>query len=465
MKSDSHISSRSTALRSLYWLWLFAGHVVAALGWWWLAPQGFGFRQPRFWLNTVVPGLIGCGALLGMVGIFTLRRSWVAGAATAGVTLWGGALAAACVLFPASAQTFVLPSAAAVVALAAAWYFLDPAASGLRNARLLGAMMGLGIGLFVPWAVKAPPPSTKPMNAVLEEFEFTTRADESIDLLERSKFAHLMPLRGGVTVAGESITLEILPLLTFEPRSRSPDGCWTNLAPPASDLDLRRRLVGQKLVPGGAYCRYDGTGPQLLKMQTTTDPARCEVVAFARLEAPIYSHLNSFCDVYIRGHRDLSLRFSPCREIPIVPGPADYPSGRPAQLAALDDQGTFRVYEARSGEKGPFKTLAEGLLHPQNHLGGRLQIEVLDEGRRAATLTLYDWAMQASTEPSPTAGWGLPQNAIEIRRLGETRDATVVLHFTLAGTSVGRGFDSVGHAAGTYRNRITVDVPPLVEKR
>ena len=86
------------------------------------------------------------------------------------------------------------------------------------------------------------------------------------------------------------------------------------------------------------------------------------VLALTRLEQTVYSHLNSFCDVEIRGHRELSLEFSPCPGVAIDVLPFDYPFGRPARFAFLDRAGTFRVVEASSGEKGPFKLLASGPL-------------------------------------------------------------------------------------------------------
>jgi hypothetical protein len=45
-----------------------------------------------------------------------------------------------------------------------------------------------------------------------------------------------------------------------------------------------------------------------------------------------------------------------------------------------------------------------------------------------------------------------------MRREGETSYSPVRIWLTLAGTSVGRGFDSVGHAAGTYRNRVRIEI-------
>jgi len=131
---------------------------------------------------------------------------------------------------------------------------------------------------------------------------------------------------------------------------------------------------------------------------------------------------------------------------------ADYPTGRPARLACLGADGVLRVLEAASGEKGPFRELAAGPLAPGDAPRGR------GPRRRAPAprLTLRDWSAQAATAPSPTAGWGLPQNAID-----RTGDRSAFLYVTLADTAVGRGWDSVGHAAGAYRARLRLE--PLGE--
>lgn len=73
-----------------------------------------------------------------------------------------------------------------------------------------------------------------------------------------------------------------------------------------------------------------------------------------------------------------------------------------------------------------------------------------------AWLRFEDFASQASVAPSPTAGWGVAQNAIEFVQVAERPGAPASFWITLAGTSVGRGFQSVGHAPGVYRNRLTV---------
>ncbi|MGP0064916.1 MAG: hypothetical protein ACLQGP_15120 [Isosphaeraceae bacterium] len=72
-------------------------------------------------------------------------------------------------------------------------------------------------------------------------------------------------------------------------------------------------------------------------------------------------------------------------------------------------------------------------------------------------LTLEDYAAQADTPPSPTAGWGVPVNAIEFSLADDPPSSLASIFVTLAGTSVGRGWDCVGHRAGSYRDRIRLE--------
>lgn len=113
----------------------------------------------------------------------------------------------------------------------------------------------------------------------------------------------------------------------------------------------------------------------------------------------------------------------------------------------------FRIVEATSGEKGPFRTLAEGPLGRAEEL----TITLRDEGRALARIVLGDWSAQADTTLSPTAGWGVPVNAIEFSLSGDAPSSPASIFVTLAATSVGRGWDCVGHRAGIYRNRIRVE--------
>jgi hypothetical protein len=134
--------------------------------------------------------------------------------------------------------------------------------------------------------------------------------------------------------------------------------------------------------------------------------------------------------------------------------PSDYPTGRPVRVAIVDSDSNFQVVEASTGEKGPFRTLASGTLSRRDPL----TIVVHDDGRPIAWLTFVDWSRQISTELSPTAGWGLPMNAIEFQRFGDSAASTVGIWMTLAATSVGRGWETVGHRAGIYRNELILHV-------
>jgi hypothetical protein len=98
-------------------------------------------------------------------------------------------------------------------------------------------------------------------------------------------------------------------------------------------------------------------------------------------------------------------------------------------------------------EKGPFVELAREQL-----LDGALVMVLSHGDGSACRLTFESWAAQASVEPSPTAGWGVAQNDVELLESSAAGQSALVL--SLAATSVGRGWATVGHAAGTYRNVI-----------
>ena len=99
------------------------------------------------------------------------------------------------------------------------------------------------------------------------------------------------------------------------------------------------------------------------------------------------------------------------------PDPSNIPVGRPSRFAFVEADRTFRVVEASSGEKGPFRTLARGRLDPEQ----TLTITLHDQDQAVGRLSLEDYAAQADTTPSPTAGWGVPVNAIEFQPRGRTR--------------------------------------------
>ncbi len=257
---------------------------------------------------------------------------------------------------------------------------------------------------------------------------------------------------GSLTARFAPLTISIQPLLTF--LNGSPDGSPTVLVP-AREREGPEPRFRDGRQDGGRSCvlfyDFPGQGPASLRV----DEAIGSIVidAATRLEQPAQSHLNSFCDVEVGGHRRLALEFSPCPGIRIEVRPFDYPFGRPARFAFVEADRTFRVVEASNGEKGPFRTLARGRLDPDQGLS----ITLYDEERAIARLTFEDYAAQADTTISPTAGWGVPVNALEFSLAADAPASPASIFVTLAATSVGRGWDCVGHRAGIYRNRLRIE--------
>ncbi len=369
---------------------------------------------------------------------------------------WLAGAVAARIVFPITFATIWLGPLGMALAMT---IFLIPRACGItlrrRGASAAVACVGLMIGAAAILVQRPPPPATHPLSEKIADDEAPagpTRVAPGAIALGAGTMVYTW--EGSLNVRIAPLTVSVSPLLRF--LSRSADGCWTVLARPADRAGPEPRLQWARKVDDATWhlaYSFPGQGPARLHLNH--DPARESVVVDARtrLDNHVFSHLNSFCDVEVRGHRRLNLEFSPCQGAIIEVTKYDYPFGRPARFAYVDEARRFRVVEASSGEKGPFRVLAEGRLEPADPL----EIRLYDNDRPIVRFCLLDWSAQASTELSPTAGWGVPDNAIEFSLSGNEPTSPASLFITLAGTSVGRGWDSVGHAAGTYRNRITIE--------
>jgi hypothetical protein len=434
----------------LFWLLVLVGHAVAAAGWLVLMPRGFPVTHPRFWANVVIPLLLIAAMTAALVAARRGRPVVVRAVLVALAGMWAAAAVSALVAFPVSIQwRLAVPLGMAVaVSVAANASYLRPAR--LRRAvAALAALSGMLLGAALPWTQRAPDPSTYPLNEPLPRPARVTSIDDAQPQQPRTRrtgAALVQPNDGQLSISYGRYVLYVQPLLTFV--SRSPDRCWTSLARRAHRVGPGRRLLATS-DDGRMHYEDDGRSALLV----TGDDSGAAVVAHAELPHPVYSHLNAFCEMQMAGHRKLAVSFSPCPDVSVDVLPSDYPVGRPARLAFLGGDGVFRVVEASSGEKGPFHELARGVLER----GDALTITFHDDGRPFCTVTLDDFARQASTDLSPTAGWGLPMNAIEFSLAGERDSSPASVFITLAGTGVGRGWDSVGHRAGTYRNRMRVE--------
>jgi hypothetical protein len=468
MTATPHVPSSSgeslpVRIGRLFWLTAVVATVFLSAGWWILEPGGFGIDHPRFWANTVAP-IAGLGVSL--AALWALR----AGSSTALqwlLPLWPaaalGAAVAGRLLFPVTLnRLWLVPlSSSVVMALAVLprWRGAGSRAwAGGLGLGLCGALIAAGL----VWTQYPPVPHTRPSP---ENFVGTTAVpsaksppDTGTIRLGRSTVVHAP--EGSLNVRMRQLSISVTPMLTF--LNGSKDGCWSVFARPDDRVGPEPRLRLSQ-VDGDRSCAlvydFQGHGPAELHAQVDARAESVAVEAHTTLMQTVYSHLNSYCDVEVRGHRRLELEFSPCMGRPIAVSKFDYPIARPARFAFVDENRVFRVVEATSGEKGPFRILASG------HLGleESLTIGLRDQGRLVGRISLADWSAEADTTISPTAGWGVPVNAIEFSLVEDQPSSPASIFITLAATSVGRGWDCVGHNPGTYRNRIlleTVHDPP-----
>ena len=416
------------ALRRIPGEGALAAHAVGAAFVCWLVPRGFPPAHPRFWTNDVAPLLLLAISLAALVILLRERPRW------AGVTLcwlagaWLGAAVVARMLFPISLAAAWLLGVAAAIGLAASALWLPQRDRLLRADEAVGAVVGIALGAFFALGLDPGPPGTAPLDSDAS----TEIVGDPVTLVTQTNNETVRVDAGAYGIAYQ-------PLLTFD--RISPDRFWSLLAPASRARTRVQDAAGVRRFDDGAA----------FGVSSESGAARLDVSASTPVRVDAYSHLNAYCVLTIDGCREPSLSFSAAgaRQFDILP--AGYPSGAPARFACRMADGSFRVVEGASGEKGPYRELGKGSLPT----GESLTVQFFDNGDWVASLTLDDWSAQASTDLSPTSGWGIPQNAIEFQRADP--GGTVNVWISLASTSVGRGWDTVGHAAGVYRNRSRIE--------
>ncbi|MDB4939546.1 MAG: hypothetical protein JWP87_6518 [Labilithrix sp.] len=409
---------------------MLATHLAAGVVALPLVPHGFGLTNVHLWSNTVVPASCVLAAVVAFVALLFRRSPAPASAlVSAAAGGWTAAVATGAYLFPISMPLArcAAPAAVAIALLGLSWWARE------RTAVTIAALvLGMPLGALEVFAQRAPPPSTRPAGGALAEVHGEAASDEAAN--------------GQVLVPCGKNKLRINPLLTFQ--SRSPDATWVILAPKA-DLEKRRALTHYTKTPNGFRASYTDDGETTL-LATREKSGALDIEAVTKLTEPVYAHLDTWTTIHLPFEATIS--FSPTGTTTRFPiEPADYPAGRPSQLAYLSDDLSFHVVRARDAEKGPFTELAKGRLTRDETLA--IEIRPRDEKDKGCRLSFKDWAAQVSTDESPTAGWGVPQGSIQFF----SRDGESVVLLTLAETGPGRGFDSVGHAAGTYRNRLRIE--------
>ena len=434
---------------SVVWQTLFLAHILVATIWFCLMPGGFPLWHPQFWANRVMPIVIVAAMFIGLIGTWTKRHGWQRAIVDATAVGWTTALIVSVVVYPISARRFLLPALCGTFFMWVAWWIASRGSRSWNQRSIVAAILAVLVGGFVPWLQRGPRPATRPTDTVIPR-EFLHQQQESSEpVICLSETVTVRPSFGELCIRCQGLRLEVCPLLTFE--SRSPDRCWTILAPEHLRYEPRRCFLGLRRENEQLVMHYQDIASHQLRVLSGDDPI-CTLETITHLSTPVYSHLNTYCQATITGHRRLSLSFSPCPGTSVEVKPSDYPTGRPVRFAYVDTQGTFRVVEARSGEKGPFRTLAQGAVSGTDPL----EIVVHDEGVPQFAIVLADWLKQADTTLSATAGWGVSCNSIEFSLVGDSPSDMTMLWISLSATSVGRGWNSVGHCAGTYRNRCLV---------
>jgi hypothetical protein len=394
-----------------------AGGVVALA----LLPRGFAPDDIHLWSNTIIPATASVAVVVGLIHALIRRSAMALGVLVATAAGgWVSAVVVGAIMFPVS-MTFprlAVPALIAALLLALAWWSTTHAARSLAT-----LVIGAGLGVVVIVAQRAPLPSTHPIGGTLLD---VPGADGPI---------------GDVVAPCGRRQIRVNPLLTF--LSRSPDRTWTILSPdpPGS----RRRQTGYRETTAGVQAAFVDDGQSTLATLRDADGLGVDIEAISKLPDPVYSHLNTFTSIEVPF--DATVSFGPTGALRFPIEPADYPSGRPIKLAYVDAQLGFHVVRARDAEKGPFAELAGGRLGRGETL--TLEVRPRDDSDAGCRIIFQDWSSQVSTEPSPTAGWGIPQGSIQF--------FSGLVLLTLADTGPGRGFDSVGHAAGTYRNRVRIE--------
>lgn len=424
---------------------IVAGHALGAIGWWFLMPGGFPVGHPRFWINGALP-LVGLGVVA--VVIAGARKGWprplLAGLASF-PGFWIAAGVGLRLAFPSTFERFWIIPFGLGIALGATWLGTARALRALRNAPAAGVFVAASlIGFVMPFGLRPEPANTMPLDVAWPEADVATKDDRPM-FGRIATGVNVQPGDGSISLKAGSLTISAQPLLKFV--SVSADGAPVVLVPRERREPPEPRLGGSSWQGDTLVHTYRATAD--LRLAITPDATGVAFESLGRLATPIASHLNTYCDLQIRGHRALSLSFSPCPDAAVEVMFSEYPTGRPLRFACLGADGVFRVLEASSGEKGPFRELASGPLKR----GEPLTITVRDGGEPVASIRLDDWSAQAGTGLSPTAGWGVPENAIEFCLDGQARTSSASIYITLASTSVGRGWDCVWHAAGVYRNR------------
>ncbi len=426
-------------------LLIVIGHMLACVGVLWLAPGGWPILSPEFVSYRALPATLAVWIVISLLPRQDSLRSilidclgylWLSMCAFS-IAMWSSSFARlACVFF---------------AALIVMWIASRHRRS-LLNWRTRSVMLTLCVGLATaPFhLLRSPAATTKPLGVALRESPPLVSVHSSVRIGE---LARLDPTQANVTFSIGRRFVQIEPVLTFS--QRSPDRTWTIFAQRKARRPPERTYLGLASQSASVVARYRDHDEDKVVADSELEVSSIDAGAFSidatsKLCQDVYSHLNTFTQITLAGHKRLRIGFSAIPDKRFDVTHAEYPLGAPARFAFLGADHRLHVVEAQNAEKGPFVELGSG------EMSGELTMGFFDGDERLFEITMSDWAAQASTALSPAAGWGVAQNAIEFGLLSDDPKSPLSIFLTLAATSVGRGWSSVGHSAGVYRNHIIV---------
>lgn len=405
---QDHFLRRPGLIPLHFLLWM---HALGAAAFFWLQPRGFSVSAPWLEHQVIVPAFFGLSLGTALMSRFRPRAAVFGLGALCG--FWSSLGLTAAVVgsgVPATAMGLIAIAALGVLALSlwVSWRFKEPLV--LPGG---GCILGTALGAAFLVCTWAPPASTRPAGGTLGPFRpLPGAALQERDGVSVRVFGSLVFVEHGEK------TICVSPALDFDAVADS--GFWTLFQSRESRVRPWKIDRGD---PGAI--RLLAQGPDLeAEARITHEGGRVTIRCATTLRRELPAHLASVVWVTAPGDAKIGgRRWAPRRR------------GVPAEFFAFRG-GHLEFLRATRDEKGPFETLqSEEPADPVIEFGGwKVQVR--------------GWAAQASREPSPTAGWGVSQGAIERVEDGIT--------WSLASTSVGRGWHTVRTAPGTYLMEIVL---------
>jgi hypothetical protein len=375
-----------------------------------LQPQGFSFLSAAFFEHQILGPLVFAVAVL-LAFAVVKRRESLAAAVTAGLAgFW--IVVAGFGLFTGTtdyARLLLVPFAGAFVLFGLA-HRIGGRVAVLALTHLAGALLGAAFWV----SARAPQASTFPTSAPPKRF--------SIPESEPTLQTHVVDVsirENAVIIDAGRRRMVIVPSFEYDAVA---DGCGFTVLDYRSAKHPPYRAGGHqgRLVFAAENDDFQTSGRVEMQNDATV---RIEVSTTVKRE--LCAHLGSVVSMQLPRGREALINGMP------------WPSGgadEPAHFVAFQG-GELGFYRATRDEKGPFTRL------------GAIDEPVITAG--GFRISVPSWKDQASREPSPTAGWGISQGAIE--HVGGW------FFWGIASTSIGRGWHTVRTAPGTYETTILVE--------